>query len=213
MMDDGRPVGSMKVVVGKTEMPTPLLAGTISAATLNPYWNVPADLAQRNIAPNVLRGGVAYLNAKGYQILSDWSAAATAVPASSVDWRAVAEGRAHVRVRQKPGAGNMMGAMKFEFPNRQGIYLHDTPDKALFASAQRTFSSGCVRLEDAARLGRWLLGQEPVGSGEAEQKVALPSPVPVFITSMPALVENGRLTMAPDVYGLDRVAAERLAAR
>ncbi len=213
MMNRGRPEDSMKVVVGKAEMPTPLIAGTITAATLNPYWNVPDDLVRRNIATGALAGGDAWLKAKGYELLSGWGPDARPIPSKSVNWQEVAAGRLEVRVRQRPGRGNMMGAIKFEFPNRQGIYLHDTPDKALFANATRTFSSGCIRLEDAARLGRWLLGRDPVANGNApEQQVALPAPVPVFVTYFTARVEQGELSFAPDIYGLDRDTG-RLAAR
>lgn len=214
MMENGRPADSMKVVVGKAEMPTPLIAGTIRNATLNPYWNVPPDLVRHNIAPAALRGGTAYLNAKGYQLLSGWGEDVQTVAPGSVDWKAVAEGRTKLRVRQKPGSGNMMGAMKFEFAIAQGIYLHDTPNRELFANATRTNSSGCIRLEDAPRLGRWLLGRTPVAVGRAaEQEVALPRPVPVYVTYLTARVENGRVALVPDIYGLDGKVPAQLAAR
>jgi murein L,D-transpeptidase YcbB/YkuD len=214
MMEGGRPAGSMRVVVGKAEMPTPLLAGTIRRATLNPYWNVPADLARKIVAANVKKFGPGYLGERGYEALSGWGADARPVSPSSVDWNAVAAGRTEVRVRQRPGPGNMMGSIKFEFAEREGIYLHDTPDQSLFANAARTASSGCVRLEDAARLGRWLLGREPVATGTApEQHVALPQPVPVYVTYLTVRPEGGELRFAADIYGLDARAAARLAAR
>ena len=214
MMEDGRPADSMKVVVGKAEMKTPLIAGTVRAATLNPYWNVPADLVRRSIAPAAAEGGEAYLQARGYELLSGWQADARPLSPSEVDWRAVADGRTEVRVRQRPGRGNMMGAVKFEFAPAQGIYLHDTPDKSLFAREVRTFSSGCIRLEDAARLGRWLTGREPVAVGEApEQVVSLPQPVPVYVTYLTARVEGGRVALAPNVYGLDMPGTTQLASR
>lgn len=214
MIDGGEPVDSMRVVVGKAEMPTPLLAGTIKQVTLNPYWNVPTDLARHNIAANVLRSGPSYLAAKGYEVLSSWHAAAKLIAPRDVDWKAAASGAAELRIRQLPGPGNMMGAMKFEFAKQQGIYLHDTPDKGLFANGARMASSGCVRLEDAAKLGRWLLGREPVAQGDApEQQVALPTPVPVYVTYLTARPEGGELKLVEDVYGLDRAAEVRLAGR
>jgi murein L,D-transpeptidase YcbB/YkuD len=104
--------------------------------------------------------------------------------------------------------------MKFEFPNDRGIYLHDTPDRQLFSEAERAFSSGCVRLEDAPRLGRWLLGREAVAaSSEPELNVALPTPVPVFLTYLTVRPgSDGTLAYAPDVYGLDTAAEGQLAA-
>lgn len=214
MMEHGHAVDGMKVVVGKAEMKTPLIAGTIRTATLNPYWNVPSDLVRSNIAPAASVNGGRHLRAKGYEVLSGWEANPRLLSPESVDWQAVADGRAEVRVRQKPGAGNMMGAVKFEFPNAHGIFLHDTPDKALFTKETRTFSSGCIRLEDAARLGRWLAGRELAAQGSApEQEVALTQPVPVFVTYLTARVEAGRVAVLPDVYGLDGATEARLASR
>ena len=214
MIEDGEVVDRMKVVVGKPEMKTPLLAGTLRQVTFNPYWNVPVDLAATNIARNVLNHGLGWLRARKYEVLSGWDANASVVDPASIDWQAVADGRAEARVRQRPGPGNSMGDMKFEFPNDLGIYLHDTPDRALFAEAERTFSSGCVRLEDAARLGRWLLGREPRASTSApEYQVALPRPVPVFLTYLTVRPNaDGSLAYAPDVYGLDTPAEAQLAA-
>ena len=132
---------------------TPMMAGFIRQAILNPYWQVPDDLVQNSIAANVLNQGVRYLKNGGYQVFTDWSEKEQLDP-NEVDWHAVREGRKKVHVRQLPGGSNFMGKVKFEFPNAQGIYLHDTPDKQLLRLDQRQLSSGCVRLEDAPRLGR-----------------------------------------------------------
>lgn len=214
MIDGGQVVGRMKVVVGKPEMKTPLMAGTLRQVTFNPYWNVPVDLAASNIAQNVLKNGLGWLRARNYEVLSGWTNDATVIDPETVDWRAVADGTAEARVRQRPGRGNSMGEMKFEFPNNRGIYLHDTPDRQYFAEAERTFSSGCVRLEDAARLGRWLLGREPVAaSSQPELQVALPTPVPVYLTYLTVRPsDNGTLAYAPDVYGLDTLDDAQFAA-
>ncbi|MBV9528679.1 L,D-transpeptidase family protein, partial [Sphingomonas sp.] len=92
----------------------------------------------------------------------------------------------------------------FAFANDKGIYLHDSPEKDLFDKDQRDLSNGCVRLQDAARLGRWLLGRDPeVASDAPEQQVALPKPVPVFVTYLTAHADGGQLTLADDIYGRD----------
>ena len=97
-----------------------------------------------------------------------------------------------------------MGKLKFNFANPEGIYLHDTPNKALFAQSNRALSNGCIRLEDAGRLGRWLLGREPsTTSSDPEQQVLLPNPVPVYVTYLTARAEDGELTLLSDVYGRD----------
>jgi murein L,D-transpeptidase YcbB/YkuD len=97
-----------------------------------------------------------------------------------------------------------MGILKFPFPNPEDIYLHDTPDHAKFGLANRNLSNGCVRVEDARRLGRWLLGTEPVSPGsDAEIRVQLPRSTPIFLTYITAQVKEGKLTYLRDVYGWD----------
>ncbi|MEO8176848.1 MAG: L,D-transpeptidase family protein, partial [Sphingomicrobium sp.] len=160
MVEDGAVRDSMKVIVGKASAQTPTLASKIYYATLNPYWNVPADLAKSLIAPRVLEQGVRYLTDHNYQVLASFAADAPVISPKDVDWRAVADGRITVKVRQLPGPANSMGQVKFGFPNNDGIFLHDTPRKELFAADQRAISHGCVRLEDAPRLARWLMGRD-----------------------------------------------------
>ena len=204
MYEDGRPVDSMKVVVGKPTLPTPMLAGYVRHAIVNPYWNVPEDLVRDKIVPNVLKRGVGYLRAGRYEVLDDWSAEAQPVDPATIDWRAVASGAREVRVRQLPGPDNAMGLVKFEFPNPMGIYLHDTPDKHLLREELRQFSSGCVRLEDAVRLGNWLMQAPlPTGGDEPERKVDLPQIVPVYITYLTVHPEGGMIAVGPDPYNRD----------
>jgi murein L,D-transpeptidase YcbB/YkuD len=184
MVEDGQVVDSMRVIVGKPEAQTPTIASKIYYATLNPYWNVPADLARKIIAPRVLKDGVSYLREHHYQVLASFDDGAPEISPDEVDWKAVADGTAKVKVRQLPGPANSMGQVKFGFPNGSGIFLHDTPKKELFASDERAVSNGCVRLEDAPRLARWLLGRDPslIAASAPEQHVALPRAVPIYIT-------------------------------
>ena len=203
--EDGKVQDRMKVVVGKPGTPTPMLAGTIHYVTFNPYWNIPTDVAARVVAPLVLKRGVSYLRAARYEVASDWTSQATVLDPASIDWKAVAAGTAEVRLRQLPGPANMMGAMKFGFVNDLGIYLHDTPHKELLTKAKRNFSLGCVRVEDAARLARWLLGKEPAApSAEPEQFVQLDKGVPIYITYLTAVPrDGGELAFLDDVYKRD----------
>lgn len=204
MYEDGAPVDSMRVVVGKPEMPTPMMAGFLRHAIVNPYWNIPPDLVQHNIATNVLDLGLGYLRDRGYEVLSDYSDKPAVVDPKTVNWQAVAAGTQFVRVRQKPGRDNFMGDVKFEFPNAQGIYLHDTPDMHLLKEDQRQLSSGCVRLEDADALGRWLLGKPlPEPGKKAEQRIELPELVPVYITYITAMPTESGIAFRSDIYGLD----------
>jgi L,D-transpeptidase YcbB len=207
MYENGVPVDSMKVIVGTNETPTPMIASIIHYATFNPYWNVPDNLIRKTVAPSAVREGAAYLKPRGYEVMTDWTENATVIPSNQIDWKAVAAGQKKIRVRQLPGPGNSMGKFKYSFPNGEDIFLHDTPSKDLFAKSNRTLSNGCVRLEDARRFGRWLLGREPVAPGsEPEIHVQLPQGVPIFLTYLTAQPDGGRITYTADVYGWDRQA-------
>lgn len=204
MYENGQPVDSMKVVVGKLDYRTPMVASVIWYATFNPYWHVPDHLIRQTIAKRVQERGEAYLKQNGYQIVADFGDNAQVLPASSIDWKAVAAGTIHIKMRQLPGPTNSMGKMKFNFANPEGIYLHDTPTRAYFAQHNRTLSNGCIRLEDAKRLGRWLMNREPVPPSTApEQHVQLPQGIPVYVTYLTAQPHLGEQALVRDVYGWD----------
>jgi murein L,D-transpeptidase YcbB/YkuD len=203
----GREVDSMKVVVGKAAQPTPGMAALIRYAVFRPYWNVPPDMVAQSVAPKVLQEGPGYLRSQRLEALSDWSQRPTALDPAQIDWRAVATGQRDLRVRQSPGGDNTMGQVKFMFPNDLGVYLHDSPERALFAGAERLASAGCVRLEAAPRLARWLLGEAVVaagrGPGPPETRVDLPRPAPVYIVYFTALPTPGGIEQRRDIYGRD----------
>ena len=212
LFENGKPFDRMKVVSGKAEYPTPLIASIMYYIVYNPYWNAPEHLVQK-IAQNYLTMGSKYLDSRGYQVMSDWTTTASVVPNSEVDWKGVAKGTAKIRIRQKPSGDNSMGDLKFPFPNGQDIFLHDTPMREYFARSSRTLSNGCVRLEDAKRLGRWLLGTEPVApNGDAEIQVQLPRGVPIYLTYVTAQVHNGQIAYLADPYGWDPKSASGKAA-
>lgn len=203
MVENGRVADSMKVIVGTPKTPTPMLASMIWYVTRNPYWYVPTDLTQRIVAAR-MQANPNYLNVKNYKVISDFGETPTVLSPKGIDWKAVQAGKTTVYLRQLPGEGNSMGKMKFSFPSETGVYLHDTDLRGLFTKDPRLLSNGCVRLEDAQRLGRWLMGREvTAGTGVPEEHLVLPQGVPVFLTYITAQVENGKLVFAPDVYGRD----------
>lgn len=207
IFENGMPVDSMKIIVGKSKYATPLIASYISYVTLNPYWDSPDHLVKEAIAPNVLRQGFGYLKAKGYEVMADWSPTSAVIAPDKVDWKAVAAGKVQIRIRQKPGPDNFMATMKIPFVNDDDIYLHDTPTKSLFDKADRALSNGCVRLEAAPRFARWLLnGHDPVAAAPdlPEQHVKLPVSVPVYLTYLTAQPHGDKLTYLTDFYGLDK---------
>lgn len=219
MYDNWQEQGSMKVVVGKGSDPlyksalqTPFVASTIYYAVLNPYWHVPEHLV-RKFAPAIAKQGDAYLKSRGYQVIADFSEHPQILPSSSVDWKAVAASSStNVLLRQLPGASNSMGRMKFPFPNPQGIYLHDSPEKEYFLLADRAKSNGCVRLEDYKKLANWLFnGNAPVANGtDPEQHVALPKGVPVYVTYLTEVPSSTGMTEFADKYRRDDVGLANL---
>jgi murein L,D-transpeptidase YcbB/YkuD len=205
MYDGGKPVDSMVVVVGQTKYPTPMLAAYIRYAALNPYWYVPPDLAWDDVGQFVKKQGFGYFEKMGYEQVSDWSKDATVLDATKIDWDAVRDGKTEILLRQKPGPENFMGRIKFMFPNQFGVYLHDNPRRNLFKESVRYFSGGCVRLEDAWRLSRWLFnGRELSWEGAGtEEPVPLAAPVPVYITYLTAVPDGQSVAYYDDAYGRD----------
>jgi L,D-transpeptidase YcbB len=205
LYQNGQPIDSMKIITGTKELPTPLIASVMYYITYNPYWHAPDHLVRKTIAPNVLKLGLSYFKSHGYDVIDEWSEHAKVIDPKTIDWKAAAAGTLHLKIRQDPGPLNSMGILKFPFPNPEDIYLHDTPDHEKFGKANRNLSNGCVRVEDARRLGRWLLGHDPVSPGsDAETRVQLPQGTPVYLTYITAKAGDGKLTYLPDLYGWDR---------
>src|SRR3954451_21586508 len=121
MIEDGHVQDSMRVIVGKSETPTPELKDVLHYETLNPYWHVPADLTRTLVAARVLTEGPSYLTQHGDEVVSAFAQDARVIPADTVDWKAVAAGTTQIYVRQRPGPTNSLGHFKFELPNGDGI--------------------------------------------------------------------------------------------
>jgi murein L,D-transpeptidase YcbB/YkuD len=205
MYQDRKAVDSMVVVVGKTKYPTPMMAAEITYAALNPYWYVPSDLAWDDVGQWVEKYGFSYFERMGYQQVSDWSRNPQILDATKIDWDAVRDGKTQILLRQKPGPENFMGRIKFMFPNQFGVYLHDNPRRELFEKSERYFSGGCVRLEDAWRLSKWLFHRDLTWEGAGtEEPVMLDQPVPVYITYMTAMPDGGTIAYYDDAYGRDK---------
>lgn len=204
LYEGSRPVDSMKVVVGSPAQQTPQMGALIRYAIFNPYWNVPPDLTRDNFASRI-RADRSALDDLRMDAWSDFTAKGVKLDPAQLDWDAVAQGRTLAWLRQRPGPDNAMGNVKFMMPNHLGIYLHDTPRKDLFSLDQRDLSAGCVRVEDAKRLSRWLYeGAEVAPRGPApEQRFNLPKPVPVYLVYLTAWPEAGVIRLQRDGYGRD----------
>ena len=204
-LQDGKVVDTMKVIVGKPDFATPLLAGKIWYVTFNPYWHIPQDVTKRKVAPIVLKRGVGYLKAARYETVAAFGGdKEEPIDPKTIDWKAVAAGDVEAHIRQLTGPNNMMGKMKFGFVNDYGIFLHDTPHKELFAKARRNLSLGCIRVERPQQLAEWLFGREPpVPGDDAEQNVRIDDGVPVYVSYLTARPDADRIAFADDVYKLD----------
>ena len=211
LWENGRKIDEMKVVVGKAETATPMMAAYIKYASVNPYWNVPPELVRNLIAPRVAAQGVSYLTDREYQVLTDYSENAQLIDPHTVDWQGVVDGRQEVRLRRLPSPANSMGMMKFMLPNYFGIYLHDSPEKAHFTKNELWISNGCVRVEDYKRFASWLFGgYVPKGKDpKIEQEVDLPQPVPVYMTYLTAAPTADGVVFRADPYGRDAHLMER----
>ncbi len=190
--EDGKYNFDMNVVVGKAGHNTVVFSGNLKYVVFSPYWSVPSSIVKNEIMPG-MRRNPNYLARRNMEIVSRGGG----VPV----------------IRQRPGAYNSLGKVKFLFPNNYNIYLHDTPSKGLFSEDSRAFSHGCIRLGEPARLAQFLLRgdttwtdekiQKAMNSGK-EQYVTLKEPVQVFIGYFTAFVDReGQINFRNDVYGHD----------
>ena len=211
LWENGRKVDEMKIVVGKAETATPMMAAYVKYASVNPYWNVPPELVRSLIGPRVVAQGVSYLTEREYQVLTDYGENAQVLDPNSIDWQAVVDGRQDVRLRRLPSPANSMGMMKFMLPNYFGIYLHDSPEKDHFTKNELWISNGCVRVEDYKRFARWLFGGHvPQGKDpKVEEEVDLPRPVPVYMTYLTVQPTANGVRFFEDHYGRDAHLMER----
>jgi murein L,D-transpeptidase YcbB/YkuD len=209
------PALQLAVVVGRAaRSETPLFAAAMNEVVFAPYWNVPASIVRGEIAPK-LRRNPGYLAAQGMEVVSAGSVLGDGPAAIA----ALASGR--TQVRQRPGPKNALGRVKFLFPNRSNVYLHDTPSQGLFRQARRDFSHGCVRVSAPAALAEWVLRPQGwnavrVAEGLAatrETRVAIEEPIPVVLYYATAVAHrDGTISFYTDIYGHD-AALERALAR
>jgi L,D-transpeptidase YcbB len=207
--EDGREVLSMRVVTGKPATATPTMSDEISYLVFRPYWNVPDSITRGELLPRIV-AEPDYLHRQRFEVVDGWQEPAAVIDPETVDGPAMEDFT--YRLRQRPGARNALGLVKFMFPNDHHVYLHDTPAKHLFEAPRRAFSHGCVRVEDPVALADFLLRDDPDWTHDRiaeamaagpRQTVVLETPVPVHLTYFTAWVQNGAVNFRDDVYGLD----------
>jgi murein L,D-transpeptidase YcbB/YkuD len=194
LMHHGKPYWKTKIVVGKPGKATPMISAEMKYITVNPTWNVPPSIIENEYLPALQEDPMA-LDRIGLKLEQ--------APDGTV------------RIYQPPGAGNALGRLRFNFPNKFLVYQHDTPDKYLFKRAKRAYSHGCMRVQDPVEYAVKLLSIElpkqnytpaKIQSmyGPSEINIAFPNPIPVHLTYQTAFVDqDGKLQFRDDVYGRD----------
>jgi murein L,D-transpeptidase YcbB/YkuD len=199
------------VVVGKQEHETPIFSGEMSTIVFSPYWNIPDSIVTGETAPAAARDPK-YLSKHHIEILRVTSSGSTPVSPNNVNWNDAAELR-QLAFRQLPGPDNALGHVKFLFPNKYDVYLHDSPADELFARPGRALSHGCVRVEEPETLAKYVMRGDAdwpedkilaaMNSG-VEKHVKLKQTLPVHIVYFTTFVDpNGGLHFLTDIYGYD----------
>lgn len=207
---DGQPLFESKVVVGRASRKTPIMSVALDSVILNPTWNVPWTIMVKDIIPKVKRNPM-YLINHNIQIIRSWTSNEIIDP-TTINWATVNPRTFPYRMRQASGLQNALGLYKFNMPNPQAIYLHDTPSKNLFEQDRRAFSSGCVRVEHADQLAELLfktqgleerLAKKRESSRRSNTSVPLGERIQVHIIYQTAWLEEGTLYYRDDIYKYD----------
>lgn len=221
VVDGGRTVAEMPVVVGSTSRRTPEFSTRITTLVFNPTWTVPVKLAKQDMLPK-MRRNQRYFADHGIRVYASWSPDAGEMDPDYIDWASIGTAIGGLKLRQEPGPGNPLGRVKFVMPNGFDVYLHDTNAKGLLRHARRALSSGCVRLGDALGLADLVLADQTDWTPERRaavtadwttRTVTLSRSVPVHLVYESAWVAaDGTMQFREDVYGRDRALARALTA-
>jgi murein L,D-transpeptidase YcbB/YkuD len=205
LFEDGKPVLTMPVIVGKKTQQTPEFDGLITNLIINPAWSVPYSIASKEYLPK-LKKNPGYLSRSRMRVYR----ANQRIDPSTINWSSYSANNFPLLLRQDPGPGNSLGRIKFMFTNPHDIYLHDTTTKKLFQRFPRAFSHGCIRVKDPIDLAAYLLQDTPMGSEEAiksainkgkTRSLDLPSPIPINIVYITAWVDaEGTVQFRPNIY-------------
>ncbi|MGP1397935.1 MAG: L,D-transpeptidase family protein [Inquilinaceae bacterium] len=219
VVENGQTVRDMAVVVGRRDRQTPLFSSELSWLEFNPTWTIPISIAIKDILPKLIEDPT-YLETQNMVLYSGWHNDAAPIPAAMLNWSEVGSGIRYFRVRQDPGPDNSLGKVKFMMANNFSIYLHDTPNRNLFARTHRAYSSGCVRVEDPIWLADHLLEgaaewtatrRQTVLEGLKTTRVVLPDRVPVHLAYVTVWLDrDGRVQYRGDMYGIDERVADAL---
>ena len=223
LFENGQKSLEFKVVVGKPTWQTPIFSSTLKYITVHPTWNVPDNIARKEIIPAIIKDP-SYLRRHNMVVKRDYAPDSPTVNPSKINWREYlkpewANKELPYKIIEKSSSRNALGRVKFMFPNRFSVYMHDTNMKKLFVYPQRAFSHGCIRLEQPLRL----LGHlstfytkqkfDEVGEilkAKKTKYVSLAQKIPVHIVYLTAYVDNGVVNFFNDIYGFDKITKLRI---
>jgi hypothetical protein len=211
VLENGEETLSMKVIVGKPQRPTPILESSFSYAILNPYWTAPETVVRYDMMKKADKMAE-YLTSHNMKLFIKEKNGKRAINPEDINWTIYKDAKKIPFVfRAEPGKDNPLGSVKFTFPNKYAVYMHDTNTKQFFKEDVRAFSSGCVRLEEPVRLLSYFLGQnEDVNltlfnkQNNPEHPVSLKASIPIVFRYMTVGVDkNLNLQIYEDIYGYD----------
>ena len=212
VVENEKTTESIRAIVGKRERPTPVLSRKIRHLELNPYWNIPHNIALNDIIPSIKKDP-GYLADNNIRIFENWEEDARELNPESIDWNKITRKNFVYRFRQDPANSNALGRVKFIFPNKYSIYLHDTPARNLFNMAKRTFSSGCIRIEKPMKFAAYLLQDDPkwnleklivAVNSKKNKAILLSHPINIHILYWTAWVDkDGIINFRDDIYAWD----------
>lgn len=212
MVENDKEVLRKRVIVGQPFRQTPVFSDRIRYLVFNPTWTVPRTVMIQDQLPQIVRDPD-YLSRLNISVYQGWGADRRKMDPLEVDWSSLNRNNFPYQLVQEPGTQNALGQVKFMFPNQYDVYLHDTPGRGLFTRSERSFSSGCIRVEQPMDLAERLLAAAPgwprekidrVVSESEPETVLLPEPVPVHIQYWTSWVDDeGRLQFRDDLYNRD----------
>lgn len=214
----GKHALELRVIVGKVNSPTPELSSEMDNMITNPFWHVPSSISSKELLPEMRQNPQEYLAKNRYKI---YDAKNRMVSPDSIQWDQLTEEGFTYRVRQDAGDGNALGRLKFNFPNKHQVYLHDTPSRNLFSKETRSMSHGCVRVHNPLQLAVFVLkhaGNEQdesdiskmIASGQ-NSYIQLKKKIPVHIRYFTCEGDStGRIYFYRDVYNRDKELISKL---
>ena len=213
--EDGKLRQSIRTVVGKPKNPTPIFSNTVKTIVLNPYWNLPKSIIQKEMIPKLIRNPNA-MKKKNIEIRDGWGKNAKKVNPSKINWGQYMYSKTvPFRFAQLPGPRNALGKVKFLFPNKFAVYMHDTPSKSLFNRKRRAFSHGCIRLQKPRELLKTFASfnnnidfkkSQKILKGKKKTFFSLNQQVPVDVIYLTAWIDyDGKLQFRNDIYNYDKM--------